>query len=342
MPLVMGSRPKKLIKATQVTAMASWDRRRKGAVEDEDVPLPSEEVKRSDTFLVCRYDLSIPADEAAGEAVASRLKRQLNKHCIRFEDTLRTETNEGEAAETRINRTKPGNKIEPVECEEPEQNQLMTITTEVYEEELWVYIRGLARAGAEELQDKPRAAETGELQSHDYAQIPLAVTMSHHSRAKRFDASLPKDLSLAIFQKIDEALRMLRTERVRGPKAGMVAHQILMERAHAWDWRDKPGKSQPTEPTQPPPASELRHQPDVAPNAVGTWTTENRGGRALCQAYQQNQCAGNSCSMEAHVCAMGVRNSGHACGTKHPACKHRWDEKPAKQVGKKDSKIGKR
>ena len=164
--------------------MISWDRKRKGSVEDEDVPLSSEEVKRLEALLFCRYNLRIPADEDAGETVVSRLKRQLNKHCIRFEDILRTETRKGETAETRIKRTKPGNKTELVEREEPEQNQLKTITTEVYEEELWAYICGLARAGVEELQDKPSAAETDEFQSHDYAQIPLAVTTSYHSKAK--------------------------------------------------------------------------------------------------------------------------------------------------------------
>ena len=44
-PLVMGGRPNKLIKATRETAMVSWDRKRKGSVEDEVVPLPSERVK---------------------------------------------------------------------------------------------------------------------------------------------------------------------------------------------------------------------------------------------------------------------------------------------------------
>ena len=43
--MVMGGRPKKLIKATRETAMVSWDRKRKGSVEDEVVPLPSERVK---------------------------------------------------------------------------------------------------------------------------------------------------------------------------------------------------------------------------------------------------------------------------------------------------------
>ena len=39
---------------------------------------------------------------------------------------------------------------------------------------------------------------------------------------------------------------------------------------------------------------------------------------------------------------MVVRDSGHVCGMKHPACKHRWDKKAAKQDGKKDTKKDKR
>ena len=35
----------------------------------------------------------------------------------------------------------------------------------------------------------------------------------------------------------------------------------------------------------------------------------------LCQAYLQNQCAGNSRSERAHVCAMVARDSGHVFGT---------------------------
>ena len=130
-PLVMGRRPKKLIKATQETAMVSWDRKRKGSVENEMFPPPSEETKRLEALLSCRYNLRMPADDA-GETAVNRLKRQLNKYCIKFEDILRTETRNGETAETRIKRTKPGNKTELVECEEPEQKQLKTITTEVY------------------------------------------------------------------------------------------------------------------------------------------------------------------------------------------------------------------
>ena len=58
----------------------------------------------------------------------------------------------------------------------------------------------------------------------------------------------------------------------------------------------------------------------------------------LCQAYLQNQCAGNSCSVRAHVCAMVVRDSGHVFGTKHPACKHRWDKKAAEQESRRNSR----
>ncbi len=337
-PLVMSSRLKKLIKAIREAARVSWDRKRKGTVEDEDVPLPSEELKRLESLFFSRYKLRFSADEDAGETVVSRLKRQLNKHCIRFENILKTKTRKGETAETRVKRTKLGDKTELIEREEPERNQPRTITAEVYLDALWTYILGLARAGVEELQDKPSAAETDGSQTYDYVQIPLDVTMNYHARAKRFTASLPRDRALAILKEIDEAEGMMWTERMRGPKAGMVIHQIMMERAHVWVWREKPGERQPTPPLQPPPATMFHRQPDFTPRAVGTWATENKGGKLLCQAYQQNQCAGNSCPMGAHVCAMVVRDSGHVCGMKHPACKHRWDKKAVKQDSKRDNK----
>ena len=53
-PLVMSSRLKKLIKAIREAAKVSWDRKRKGTVEDEDVPVPSEELKRSGTTALLR------------------------------------------------------------------------------------------------------------------------------------------------------------------------------------------------------------------------------------------------------------------------------------------------
>ena len=104
-PLVMGSRLKKLIKAIQEAAKISWDYNREEAMEDENVPLASEELKRLEILFFNRYKMRVPADEDANESVVSRLKRQLNKHCISFEDILKTKTKRGESAGTRIERT---------------------------------------------------------------------------------------------------------------------------------------------------------------------------------------------------------------------------------------------
>ena len=49
-PLFTSSRLKKLIKAIQEAAEVSWESR-KGTVEDEDVPLPSGELKRSGSLF---------------------------------------------------------------------------------------------------------------------------------------------------------------------------------------------------------------------------------------------------------------------------------------------------
>ena len=114
---------KKLIKAIQKAARVSWDRKRKGAVEDEVSPIAIGRMKRLESLLFNRYKLCISAEEDAGETVVSRLKRQLNKHCIRFENILKTKTKKGETAETRVKRTKLGDKTEPIEREEPEQKQ---------------------------------------------------------------------------------------------------------------------------------------------------------------------------------------------------------------------------
>ena len=116
--------------------------------------------------------------------------------------------------------------------------------------------------------------------------------MNYYARAKRVTASLPRDLALAIMEEIQEARGTIWIERVRGPKACMVIHQIMMERAHTWLWHEKPGEKQPTTAAQPPPATKFHRQPDFTPRAVGTWAAENIGGRMLCQTYQQNQCAG--------------------------------------------------
>ena len=48
--------------------------------------------------------MRIPVDEDADESVVSRLKHQLSKHYIKFEDILKTKTRKGESAEIRIER----------------------------------------------------------------------------------------------------------------------------------------------------------------------------------------------------------------------------------------------
>ena len=60
------------------------------------------------------------------------------------------------------------------------------------------------------------------------------------------------------------------------------------------------------------------------------------------QAYQQNQCASNSCSMGTHGCALMFHGIGHVCNIRHPAGKHRWDEETARQRSREDSMRSKR
>ena len=109
-----------------------------------------------------------------------------------------------------------------MEREEPERQQAKTITAEAYLDALWTYILGLVRAGVEEPQDRPNAPETDESQTYDYVQIPSDVTMSI-TQSERFTTSLPRDRALAILVEIDEAERMMGTERVRGPETGMAS-----------------------------------------------------------------------------------------------------------------------
>ena len=86
-PLVTCSRLENLIKAIRGAAEGSLDQRRKGTVGDEDGPLPSEEPKRLESLLFSRYKLRLSADEDARKTVVSRVKRQLSKRCIRFENS---------------------------------------------------------------------------------------------------------------------------------------------------------------------------------------------------------------------------------------------------------------
>ena len=123
----MSSRMKKPIKAIREAAKVSWDLKRRGTVEDEDAPLPSES-KRLGSLLFRRYKPRSSANADAGETVVSRSKRQLNRHCIKCENILKTKTRRGEADEVGVMRTQLGDENELVEREEPKWKQPRTIT----------------------------------------------------------------------------------------------------------------------------------------------------------------------------------------------------------------------
>ena len=197
---------------------------------------------------------------------------------------------------------------------------------------LWTYILGLARAGVEEIRDRPEADETSDSQTYDYVQIHLDVMINYHSRAKRFAASLPRNQAFAILRDVDEAERLLWQERVQGPKAGMTIQEIMMERAHIWIEHDRTWVMQPTEPARPAAATMAPRQSDATLKKPGMWATKLRNNTTLCQPYQHNQCADSSCRSGAHFCAVIVRSSGAICGMKHPACMHMWETKAGKKV----------
>ena len=68
--------------------------------------------------------------------------------------------------------------------------------------------------------------------THDHVQTPLNATMDHHSRAKRLATSLPKDQVLVTLKEIDDTERIMWTERVSWPRAGMVIQHTMRERVH--------------------------------------------------------------------------------------------------------------
>ena len=205
----MSSRMKKLIKAIREAAKVSWDLKRRGTVEDEDAPLPSES-KRLGSLLFRRHKPRSSANADAGETVVSRSKRQLNRHCIKCENILKTKTRRGETDEVGVKRTQLGDENELVEREEPKRKQPKTITTETCPDALWTYIIDLARAGVEGLRDKPSAAETDGSQTYDHVQIPLEITGNSHVRVKRFTASLPRTSLPLQSEGLDRKLQTLQ------------------------------------------------------------------------------------------------------------------------------------
>ena len=98
-PLVTKQQTEEAVQGIREGARVSWGRDRRGTVVDENVPLPSVELKRSRSLFFSRYKPRFSANEDAGETMVKRLRRQLNKHCIVFENIMETRTRKGEAAE---------------------------------------------------------------------------------------------------------------------------------------------------------------------------------------------------------------------------------------------------
>ena len=259
--------------------------------------------------------------QEAVEAVGNRLARQLNRHHIRSVGIPEIKTREVDTAGTRVKRTILGDETKLAEREGLERKQSRTITSEDHPNVLRSYILDLAKAGAQGLQDEPRSAETNVSQMDDYVRTPLDITMDYHAEAKPFTASLLRDHAFAILEESDEAKDMMWTEGVRGPRASMIIHQILMEQVHVWVWHDKFDGRQPTTLSQPPAAIESQRQAELTPRAAGTDATGNEEGRILCHTDQQNQSADSSCSIGAHSFAMivhdGCHNSKHEASSTH-------------------------
>ena len=148
-PILQASRLKKLIAAVVQASALNWDRKKRGITDDEDTPLPAQELRRLEALFWSRYKIRIAAEEDAGETVVSRLKRQLDKHTLRFEQILKTKTRKGETAEGKVKRTKIGDHTEVVEREQTVQVDHKRVTVEIYLDALYTYIIGLARAGVD-------------------------------------------------------------------------------------------------------------------------------------------------------------------------------------------------
>ena len=341
--ILQASRLKKLIAAVVQASAMSWDRKKRGATEDEDTPLSSQELRRLEAMFWARYRIRIAAEEDAGETVVSRLKRALDKNILRFENILKTKNRKGETAEGRVKRTKLSDTAEMIEREAPAAPEHGRVTIEVYLDALWTYMIGLARAGVDVPSDRPvdehgkLVPELEESDSTKYVFIPLDVTLEYYSRAKRFANTLPRDRALRILQDVDEAERLMWTERTKSQKVGAIIKSVMKERAHVWVWHDKPGdkgarvdgtaaRTKPPEPPHPLRASPKKTAEPKGGAVVGTLAAALRDGRKLCQKYQKNECTAKQgqCKQGEHACAMITRSSGHVCGLRHPGKDHRW------------------
>ena len=84
-----------------------------------------------------------------------------------------------------MKKTKLGQNTELIEREEPEMlaARAKQVSVDAYLDALWTYCIGLARAGVDELHDKPSRPEDEEAFTYLYVQVPLDVMMAYHSRA---------------------------------------------------------------------------------------------------------------------------------------------------------------
>ena len=220
-PLVTSSRLRKVIKAMREGARVASERNRRVTVEDQNVPLPSEELKRSGSLPFSRSKFRFSADEDAGETVVRRLKCQLNKQCIRFENIMETKTRERETAETRVRHTELGNRTELRECEEPERKQPKTIAAEAYLDVLWTYTSAWPEQASRNFKtdlEQPRPMRCRRTTMN----IPSNIhSLSNQSEA--FTASLPRDCALPSWR------RLARQKRCCGPRG-------FKDQKHAWSF----------------------------------------------------------------------------------------------------------
>ena len=251
-PIVQAARLRQAVEAIRQAEELNWDRMKRGVQEtDDEIPLPSDVLKRMDAKFWARHKLKFAGDDDAGDTVVSKLRRALDRRNIKFENVMKVRTRKGEAAAAEMKRTRIDKSTTIVHSEVPEEHRKETVA--VYLRALQTYLFGLARAGIEELDPKPLVAESVDTDSTDYVQVPLDLLMSYHLRACRLTADLqgagfPDPIDTV--QRIDEAERMLWSDRLRysSESVGKVIKSVMLEREHVWVWHA------PAVAAQPPPA----------------------------------------------------------------------------------------
>ena len=112
----MSNRPREpIIKATPRAAKFSWGIKKYRRKTKCSFAIRGTEALES--LLFNRHKLRTPAGKDAGETMVTRLKRQLNTTTSSSRTSWR-QIQERKTAETRVRRTKPGDKAELVELDE--------------------------------------------------------------------------------------------------------------------------------------------------------------------------------------------------------------------------------